>query len=224
MNSIKYIFLLIAVMMFTLVIHGQTSFIAQDQYNNRLTANIGFEPSLILKARYDRLISTPLPMRIALFAGGEATYYRKLNDHINWSTGARVLLVEKGVFNLTYETGIQNGRLSTRLFYARKWQWDNQLEAGFYGRKAGISLITGYHQNLGLHLEHTDFYREAIYENARDGWYKGAGGYLDIGVTGQFLLMNRIDITLTAKSSYTSKAYPLNILPLQMILGVGYRL
>jgi hypothetical protein len=46
--------------------------------------------------------------------------------------------------------------------------------------------MIGYDRTFVMHLEHTDWYRGNIYEDAVDGWYGGKSGILHGGLTAGF--------------------------------------
>jgi hypothetical protein len=204
---------------------AQTQFLAQEEYQNQVSFSTGLEPAFIYNLRYDRLSTLPFTqIRASYFAKAEATFFRSLAENSEWSIGTRLLLMEKNKFQLLYETGIVNGQLQTRLYDAKKWEWNHTVEAGIFGEKSAISAFTCYNQNLALKLNHSDFYKETIYDEGQEGWLKGVGAYFDLGIKGQILVKERLNIALQLKTSVTSGGNALNILPAQASVGLSWRM
>jgi hypothetical protein len=204
---------------------AQTQFLAQEAYQNKISFSTGLEPALIYNLRYDRKSTLPFSsISNSYFFKVEATPSRGLSENSEWSIGTLLLLWEKNKFQVLYEMALANGQLETRLYAAKKWEWANTLEAGLFGKKTGISLFTSYTQNLGLKMVYSDFYKETIYDEGKEGWFNGVGAYFDLGLKGQILVKERLNIQLLLKTAITSGGYPLNILPTQASIGLGWRL
>jgi len=223
----KTIYIIIALLLslFIQKSQAQTQFLAQEDYQNKVSFSTGLEPAFIYNLRYDRRSTLPFTnIRASYFAKAEASFFRSFAENSEWSIGTQLLLLEKNKFQLLYETAIANGQLQTRLYDAKKWEWNHTVEAGFFGKKSALSLLTAYTQNVGLKLIHSDFYKETIYDEGHDGWFRGVGGYFDLGLRGQVLVKERLNVNLLLKTSVTSKGHALNILPAQASVGLSWRM
>ncbi len=204
---------------------SQTQFLLQTDAANRIQLSSGLEPGFVFHVQYDRCGLLPVfQLPSAFFVRGEATFHRSLAENNEWAAGAEVLVWRAGPWNALFRTAFANGRLRTKTYRAEKWEWRNQLAFGLYGQKLGVSVFAAYTHNLGLHLEHSDFYRTYIYPDATDGWFGGVGGYADFGLAGHFLLFRRLDLKVQASTAITSTGRPLTLLPVQAGIGVGWRL
>ena len=205
--------------------HAQTQFLAQQKFQNKISFSTGLEPAFIYNLRYDRLSTLPFTnIRASYFARTEATFFRSFSENSEWSIGTRLLLLEQNKFQLLYETGIVNGQLQTKLYDAKKWEWNHTVEAGLFGEKSAISAFSTYNQNLALKLSQSDFYKESVYDEGQEGWLKGVGAYVDLGIKGQILVKERLNIALQLKTSITSGGNALNILPAQASVGLSWRM
>ena len=83
--------------------------------------------------------------------------------------------------------------------------------AGEFGRDKAI--IT--------HITHSDWYRQNIYPDAKDGWYLDAGGTYHYGVTSG-VAIGRTELALRAGWRQTEDFNDV-LPPIYASLGVGFR-
>jgi hypothetical protein len=55
---------------------------------------------------------------------------------------------------------------------------------GVYGEGGFAAVQFGKDKAIITHITHTDWYRDNVYEDARDGWYLDAGGTIHYGLAG----------------------------------------
>ncbi len=72
-------------------------------------------------------------------------------------------------------------------------------------------------------IEHTAFYRTTYYEDAEDGWYKGAGGMFQFGIESGGTIKEKYDIHFEIKLPFTEKFNSYGGSPFHVNLGLGYR-
>lgn len=93
------------------------------------------------------------------------------------------------------------------------------IRPGFYARRWHLAGDIFYNKILAVHLRPSEYYREAYYAEAQDGWYRNAGGQLKLGLSGG-LSLGRNDLTLRAGIAATEKGQP-NVLPAYAVIGYG---
>ena len=218
------IFLIILTFTCTLS-HAQTLFPLQEKHQHRLHISTGFQPGFVQDLRYDYRSTLPLVfLKNSYFVSAEGALYRSFADNNTFRAGTNIILWNKGPWASTLELALSNGRLKNKLYQAEKWETSGKLAAGYYGKSVGVNAMISYTRNLALHISHTEYYSNTIFEDAVDGWYKGAGGFAAMGVEAQFLLMQRLQLDLSIYSTFTDRGAPLTVIPVQFSLGVGWRM
>jgi hypothetical protein len=61
---------------------------------------------------------------------------------------------------------------------------DVGVVAGYYSARWFVATELGFDWAMTTHIAHTQVYRTAVYEGARDGWYANSGGNLRAGLQG----------------------------------------
>ena len=90
-----------------------------------------------------------------------------------WRTGAwRVALRGRLIARST----------SNSIYDGQAFGADLTTHVGYYRRGWFVSGSLGYDRTVVMHLEHSDWYRDNIYADAVDGWYRGQSGILRGGL------------------------------------------
>lgn len=149
--------------------------------SSRIRSAMGLDPAALVALEYSRgfaigsrqaLWSVDLGMVVAeadpedlrLRAGLQATLWR-VGD---WRIALGGRMIARSTSNSVYDGVGFGAELNSRL--------------GYYRRGWFVSGLIGYDRNLVMHLEHSDWYRRNVYQDAVDGWYRGEGGILHGGV------------------------------------------
>ena len=206
-------------------IEAQTLFPSQEKYQHRLRFSTGLQPGFVQNLRYDYRSSLPFTqIKNSYFISTESALYRSLSENNALTAGTQLILLEKNQWASTLELAVINGRLQNKIYYAEKWEAYGKLAFGYFGKKAGLNAMFSYHQNLALHLSHTEYYTSTIFSDASDGWYKGVGVYMSAGLEARLLLMKRMELDMSIYSSLTNSGNPLTVVPVQLSIGAGWRL
>ena len=207
------------------ITNAQTLFPVQENHKHRLRLSTGLQPGFVQNLRYDYRSVLPLTnLKNSYFVSVEATLYRSWAENNSMRVGTDIVLWNKGPWATALELSLANGRLQNKVYQAEKWETTGKLTAGYFGKRAGVNAMLSYTRNLALQLTHTEFYTMTIFEDAVDGWYKGVGGFASIGVDAHFLLIQRLSLDLSVYSSFTDHVVPLTVSPVQISLGVGWRM
>ncbi len=107
-----------------------------------------------------------------------------------------------------------------KLFRGNTLEVSLGLRPGYYRNKWFAAADLQYHRFLLSYLNHSDYYREAYYEGAQDGWYRQSGGRVQAGFCGGVTL-GRHDLGLRAGLSLVHDFSP-GLLPAYAALGYNF--
>ncbi len=97
------------------------------------------------------------------------------------------------------------------------------LLSGYWGPKWGFGLEVTADMKNATRIEHTSYYREVVYEDIKDGWYKNTGGNIryNVVVSRRF---KRLDGSVRIGNSNTLKFKKYMFIPLYyFVIGSTYR-
>jgi hypothetical protein len=115
------------------------------------------------------------------------------------------------------------GGVTTKNFISKKFAVGDEAAFGFYKKRWFIVATAEYEKIYLNRIEHTEFYRTTYYEDAKDGWYKGAGGMFQFGLEGGRTIKGKYDIYLEIKLPFTEKFNNYGGSPFHVNIGLGYR-
>jgi hypothetical protein len=75
---------------------------------------------------------------------------------------------------------------SNSIYNGQGFGGDLTSHFGFYHHGWFVAGLIGYDRTFVMHLEHSDWYRENVYDGAVDGWYRGKSGILRGGLAAGF--------------------------------------
>lgn len=186
---------------------------------NRFYTAVGFDPAMVTTVGYSRTVPF-LGRRIQLSgdagvgaAGLELSDFRvRVQAHgsiVHWRslhfTGS-VTFITRGTENSIYR-GLNFGSDFTGTVGIYRPRWFAAAEVGF-----DKAVIT--------HITHTDWYRQHIFPDAKDGWYLNAGGTFHYGVISGITL-GRFELAGRFGGQQTEGFRELSS-PLYVSLGVGF--
>ena len=221
MKHIKII--IIAVLLVTVnQLSAQTIINNDTTIKNRVYLRAGIDPATMLTFGYERKFDISfLKQDIVTYAEWGFSIANFKNSDLK--IGGILPVFEKRNFKIINNLNVSAGSLSAKNFDSKKFAVADEVAFGFY-RKASFIAITAEYEKIYLNkIEHTDFYRETYYENAEDGWYKGAGGMFQFGIEGGVTIQEKYDIHLEIKMPYTEKFNSYGGSPMHVNLGLGYR-
>jgi hypothetical protein len=191
---------------------------------NRAYLRVGIEPTAIMTFGCQRNFNAGfLNRNITSYAEWGSSMYRFHFNNSELKFGVIFLIFEKGSFKGVNNLDLSAGSVATQNFDSKKFAAGDEVAAGLYNRSWFIAMTAEYEKNYLNRIEHTDFYRRTYYEDAKDGWYKGAGGMFQFGIEGGGTIKGKHDIHLEIKMPFTERFNRYGGSPFHVNLGLGYR-
>jgi hypothetical protein len=101
---------------------------------------------------------------------------------------------------------------------------DFHVFTGFTNQKWNLGLEANYNQIFSTHIKHTEKYKELVYADVVDGWYKNTASNVRIGILANRTI-NRFDIYVNCGISKTGKFNDYLFVPtMYALVGVTYRI
>lgn len=98
--------------------------------------------------------------------------------------GATLPLVERGAWKLLGRLGPTVRGTDTAAAQMTSLGVDARVAGGYFRTRGFVALEAGVDWAATTHITHADAYREQVYPDAQDGWYRATGGTLRAGVYG----------------------------------------
>lgn len=199
--------------------------INNDSVNkNRAYIRVGIEPATMLTLGYQRNLRPGfLKQPITAFGEWSVSAFRFSIKNSEFKTGGILPVFEKGNFKIVNNLNLSVGSVKTSHFNSKKFAIADEVAIGFYKKKWFFATTVEYEKILLNHIKNTDFYRETYYEDANDGWYKGAGGMFQFGIEGGRTFYEKYDVHLELKMPFTEKFNFYGGSPFHVNLGLAYR-
>ncbi len=202
---------------------GQT-IINDSPTNNRAYLRYGIEPTTMLAFGYQRNLDVSiLSTRPSIYAEWNSSFFRFGFKNSELKSGAIIPVFQYNNFKMVNNLGFSVGSTTNKSFESTKFAISDEIAIGLYKTKWFIAGTAEYEKIFRNHIEHTDFYRITYYEDARDGWYKGAGGAFQFGIEGGRTFKQRVDLHGEFKIPVTEKFNAYGGSPAHVNLGIGYR-
>jgi len=222
MKNIKAI--IIAMTLFFTLNHlsAQTIINNDPDVNNRVYLRTGIEPATMLTLGYERKFDVGfLNQNIVGFAEFGSSVANFSNN--DFKVGGILPVFEKGKFKIVNNLNVSAGSMSAKNFDSKRFAAADEVAFGIYGAKRFVAFTAEYENILLNKIEHSDFYKETYFEDAVDGWYKGAGGRFQLGIEGGVTVKKKLDAHLEIKLPFTEKFNSYRGSPMHVNLGIAYR-
>jgi len=191
---------------------------------NRAYLRLGIEPTTMATFGYQRNFKVGfLNRNVTSYAEWGTSMYRFSYNNSELKLGAILVVIEKRSFKVVNNLNLSAGSVTTHNFESKKFAAGDEIAAGFYKQTWFIATTVEYEKIYLNRIEHTEFYRTTYYEDAEDGWYKGAGGMFQFGIEGGGTIKGMYDIHLEIKMPFTERLNSYGGSPLHVNLGFGYR-
>ncbi|MGW8316223.1 MAG: hypothetical protein ACWGNV_11525 [Bacteroidales bacterium] len=222
MKNIKIISLTI-VWLFTISQLSAQLVISNDpDINNRIYLRAGIEPATMLTLGYERKFDLSFLSRDLVTYAEYGVSVAKLKN-AELKGGFILPVFERNAFKILNDFNLSAGNLSTKHFDSKKFAVADELAFGIYKQKWYVAATAEYEKIVINRIDHTDFYRETYFEDAVDGWYKGAGGMFQFGIETGRTFARRYDVHLEFKIPFTEQFNAYGGSPAHVNLGLGYR-
>jgi len=191
-------------------------------FSNRAYLRAGIEPATMLTLGYERKFDLNfLAPDIVTFAEYGISVAHPENAELK--AGIILPVFERSAFKIVNNLNLSAGSLSTKNFGSKKFAAADELAFGLYKQRWFVAATAEYEKIVLNRIEHTDFYRDTYYEDAVDGWYKGAGGMFQFGVETGYTFAQRYDVHLEFKMPFTETFNSYGGSPAHVNLGFGFR-
>jgi|GEM_PF-1671257 len=191
---------------------------------NNIYLRTGIEPASMVAFGYQRnLHPNFLGQTVTTFAEWNFSAFRFSPKNSEVKVGGITPLFQKSSFKIVNNLNISAGSVSTRHFESKKFAAADEIAFGFYKAKWHLAMTAEYEKIFLNRIEHTDFYRENYYEDAVDGWYKGAGGMFQFGLETGRTFYQKYDVHVELKVPFTESFNSYGGSPAHLNLGIGYR-
>jgi hypothetical protein len=149
--------------------------------SGRFYTSFGLDPAVLTTVGYVR--GFDLGSRTALWeldlglavAAGDA-------EDLRLRVGFQTTLWQAGDWRLAGRGRLIARSTSNSVYDGQGFGADLTANLGFYRRGWFVAGSIGYDRTMVMHLEHSDWYRDNVYADAVDGWYRGEGGILRGGL------------------------------------------
>ena len=218
-------YLITAIMMFAAMNQLSAQTIINDSpTENRAYLRVGIEPTTMITFGYQRNFNVGfLNRNVTSYAEWGTSMVRFGFSNSELKIGGILLVFEKGSFKVVNNLSLSAGSVTTKNFDSKKFAAGDEVAVGFYKMSWFIATTVEYEKIYLNRIEHSEFYRTTYYEDAEDGWYKGAGGMFQFGIEGGGTIKGKYDIHLEIKMPFTEKFNSYGGSPFHVNLGLGYR-
>ena len=218
-------YLIMVIVMFAAVNQLSAQTIINDSpTESRAYLRVGIEPTTMMTFGYQRNFNVRfLDRNVTSFAEWGASISRFGFSNSELKIGGVLLVFEKGSFKVVNNLNLSAGSVTTQHFDSEKFAVGIEVPIGFYKERWFIAATVEYEKIYLNHIEHTEFYRVTYYEDAEDGWYKGAGGLFQFGIEGGTTVKEKYDVHLEIRMPFTGRFNSYRGSPFHVNLGLGYR-
>ncbi len=204
-------------------IYSQNTFNLKEK-SNTVYGRFGIEPTYVLGIGYLHSFKLDkINRNLTLF--GEVSSPTKIFGYKNYETklGGILNVIEHKGFGLTYNLNFSMGHVETKNFDSQKFAFANKLLLGYFNRKWYLAFSGEHEKIFANKIKHSQYYRDFIFPEAKDGWYKGAGGNIQLGIETGTTIKECLDLRFEFKIPKSEKFDSYNGSPVNVNLTVGYR-
>jgi len=177
-----------------------------DNKSSSIYLRSGIEPTVGFALGYmQSLTIQSIEKKLVLF--GEISGPKKDFGFNNYETkvGGIINAYKYKNFGITYNLNFSTGHVSTKNFGSQKFAFANKLLSGYFKPKWYI-VFTGEHEKIFANkITNTQYYRDYIYPEAKDGWYNGAGGNIQLGLETGLTIKELVDVRFELKIPKSEK-------------------
>lgn len=184
--------------------------------------NLGLDPTFIAGAGYAQSVPIPAVNRNLTLVGDFAVpvFLPDLKDY-QLQAGTRIPVIGFDNWQLVNRLNLKLTGNQNWMHYATGFSIEEGVLLGYFHPRFFVAGEFDYTKFLVTYYQHTDEYREEIYEDAVDGWYFNTGGMLTAGLQGGFSI-GRLEFGLRAGVFKTEKWNSPSASPFCANLTVNY--
>jgi len=153
--------------------------------SGRFHTSFGLDPALLTTVGYSRGFG--LGSRTALWEADLGMAVAKVDTKdMRARVGLQATLWQTGAWRLAARGRAIARSTSNSIYDGAAFGADLTTHVGYYRRGWFVTGLLGYDRTVVLYLEHSDWYRDNVYDGAVDGWYRGESGILHGGLAAGF--------------------------------------
>lgn len=201
---------------------------AQNMFNLNETKNItylryGIEPTIVFAVGHMHVFNINGINRNLAVLGEFSRPQKSFGNNYELKTGGIMPVVQLRDWGFTFQLNFSTGHVETKNFESQKIAFDYALNLGLYKEKWYLSLVGEYENIMANKITNSQYYRDYAYPEAKDGWYKGAGGNVQFGLETGFTIKQRFDVNFDLKVPFSEKFNSYNGSPAHTNVTLGYR-
>jgi len=151
-----------------------------DPGHVRMYASVGLDPAVVTTIGVSRTFDLYGHGALGFVDFGLASAEVDLEDARS-RVGAQVTLWSYREWRLAGRGILTAQRTSNSVYHGTGFGADLAASIGYYRHRWFAAALLGYDRTVVMHLEHTRWYRDNVYADAVDGWYRGESGLLHGG-------------------------------------------
>lgn len=195
---------------------------ALDNAKHLLNLGIGWDYSLSYSAGYAYRVNTKTPFILNgnfLLPTGENAF-----DDFKIKLGGQIVLLNKANFKGSITLNGIYRRYENPLVRLQNFGSEVKGTFGYYKSKWFIAGEIGFDKAVVTHFKHSETFKENIFQEVQDGWYKPAtGGNFLYGLKAGYSF-NKSDITLNIGKVTTQDFKTTPLIPYYLMLGYNYKI
>lgn len=218
----KILSLIIAIALFQTT-NAQNIF-KHTEKRNVAYGRFGIEPTYVFAAGYMHFFNLQKSDKnIVVF--GEVSSPTRMFGTKNYEIkfGGIVNAIKHMSFGITYNLNFSTGHVETKNFHSQKYAFANKLLLGYFENRWYIAFAGEYEKIFANNITHTQYYRDFVFPEAKDGWYNGAGGNIQLGIETGFVIKKMVEVRIEIKVPKSEKFNSYNGSPANVNLTIGYR-
>lgn len=191
---------------------------------NQISANFALDPHLSYQLRYDRKLPGILKgVPTYVYSEIRTPLQRSWRTNFDLRLGGRTAVFSIANFKIIGDLNASYGKGANSNFEAQKFALEAKLALGFYTAKRFVALCVSDEKILATKLEHSQYYMDRFYAEAKDAWYKGAGGTVEIGLEMGINWSPSLGSSFALKVPLTEKLKPYRGSPAHLQVGLNYQ-
>ena len=204
-------------------IKAQNTFNIQE-INRSVYSRFGIEPTYHLALGFRQSFPIKKIKRNAVLYGELSSPVKGIGgSNYEVKTGGILNVLKLNSFGISYHLNFSTGHVKTKNFDSQKFAFSNKLLAGYFSDKWYLAFSGEYEKVMSNKIIHTQYYRDYIFPEAKDGWYKSAGGNIQLGIEVGTTIKGIIDIGFDLKVPKSERFNSYNGSPANANLSTAYR-
>ena len=190
MKTIKLLIVLVVLVFMNLPILGQV-FTPNSKGKQTVYINAGLEPAVLTSLGYSyRFNFESLANDLILYGEASVPFGDfEMNDY-RIKVGAQSTIISSNKWDFSLNGYLVLRGTENSIHSATNYGIGFTALVGYYESCWFSALELGYDKGIVTNIEHTEWYKEYFYSDAKDGLYGNPGGNITIGLRGGYQISN----------------------------------